>query len=159
METFVSAAQRAPAAPAAPSAAPDRRGVVTGTERVRLAAGFGAVLRAERLAAGLTQAALAARAGLARSTAERLERGAQRPSTGSTWRLARALRSDERARVALDLRLREAAGPSLREFSARARLRRDRIAAELLAEHIMPVAVEDDFGALVAAMLVTGGGI
>jgi hypothetical protein len=52
-----------------------------------------------------------------------------------TWRLARALRRHfgERETVALDIRLKLAAGDSLRHFSTRTHRRRERIAAEVLA--------------------------
>jgi transcriptional regulator with XRE-family HTH domain len=132
--------------------------VVSGDERGRLAAGFGAVLRVERAAAGLTQVALAERAGLAERTVQRLESGAQRPSTGSTWRVAKALRpgGDLRAQVALDLRLRLAAGRSLRDFSRRVHRKREAIAAELMALGEPPLTDADDFTGFVATLLATG---
>ena len=55
------------------------------------AAPFGALLRRHRLAAGLTQEALAARAGLGVRTLQGLEQGAHRPQGGTARRLAAAL--------------------------------------------------------------------
>ncbi len=146
--------QRARSAPTARAAAPTGRGVVVTEERRRLAAGFGLLLRQERRAAGLSQPALAAWAGVAECTVTRLERGVQRPTTTTTWALARALRLglDERAALALDLRLRAAAGPSLRTFSTRTHRCRERPPAELLADGL-PVVGADDFTAVTLSML------
>ena len=55
------------------------------------AAPFGALLRRHRLAAGLTQEALAERAGLGVRTLQGLEQGAHRPQGGTARRLAAAL--------------------------------------------------------------------
>jgi predicted ATPase/transcriptional regulator with XRE-family HTH domain len=52
---------------------------------------FGALLRQHRLAAGLTQAALAERSGIADRTIQDLERGAARPRRATAQRLAEAL--------------------------------------------------------------------
>jgi predicted ATPase/DNA-binding NarL/FixJ family response regulator/transcriptional regulator with XRE-family HTH domain len=52
---------------------------------------FGALLRQHRLAAGLTQAALGERSGIAERTIQDLERGASRPRRATVRRLARAL--------------------------------------------------------------------
>ena len=61
---------------------------------------FGALLRRRRAAAGLTQAQLAARAGLSPDAVAALERGRRRAPRGATVaRLADALGLDERARA------------------------------------------------------------
>src|SRR6185436_5505746 len=52
---------------------------------------FGGLLRQHRLAAGLTQAALAERAGVAERTIQDLERGAARPRRATVRRLVEAL--------------------------------------------------------------------
>jgi DNA-binding SARP family transcriptional activator/DNA-binding XRE family transcriptional regulator len=57
--------------------------------------GVGAVLRARRLAAGLTQRELAERAGVGVGTVRDLEQGRHRPSPGSAGRLAVALGLDD----------------------------------------------------------------
>ena len=110
-------------------------GEVPPAERVRLAR-FGVVLRAERGAARLTQAELAARAGVSRLTIVRLETAARRPTTTTTWRIAKALRprGTLHDQVAVDERLRAAAGASLRDYSRRPHAARERVRAELLAE-------------------------
>ena len=53
--------------------------------------GFGVLLRQQRLAAGLTQEALAERAGLGRRSIQHLERGEVRPQRVTAHRLAEAL--------------------------------------------------------------------
>jgi len=110
-------------------------GEVPPAERVRLAR-FGVVLRAERGAARLTQAELAARAGVSRLTIVRLETAARRPTTTTTWRIAKALRprGTRHDQVAVDERLRVAAGASLRDYSRRPHARREAVRRELLAE-------------------------
>ena len=122
-------------------------------ERMRLTSGFGAVLRVER--GHVTQAQLADAAGLDRRTIDRLENGQRRPSTVSVWRIARALRPGDslRDRVALDERLRRAAGHSLVHAATRPHVARERVRDELLAEAGGgPVVTEiDTFGAALLA--------
>jgi len=124
-------------------------------EQLRLRSTFGAVLRLER--GHVTQAQLADAAGLDRRTIDRLENGQRRPSTVSIWRIARALRprGTLRDRVALDERLRRAAGPSLVHANTRPHVARERVRGELLAEAAgAPVATDaDSCGALVLADL------
>ncbi|WNV83713.1 helix-turn-helix transcriptional regulator [Umezawaea sp. Da 62-37] len=136
----------------------DRRGLVIGAERDALRASFGALLRQERRAAGLSQAQLAERAGSTSFGISRLENGHVRPSTSMTWRLARALRGHlgEREAVALDLRLKLAAGSSLRCFSERTHRRRERIAAEVLAGVEPSLAGADPFSTYVLDLLADG---
>jgi len=117
------------------SRARDRRHAVPErAERVTLAATFGMVLRVERR--HLTQQQLGDAAGLDRRTVDRLENGRRRPSTVSIWRIARALRPGDsvRDKVALDERLRRAAGSSLTHARTRPHAGRERVRAELLAE-------------------------
>jgi transcriptional regulator with XRE-family HTH domain len=146
-------------APTAGSPAADRRGAVAGVERARLARTFGAVLAAERIAALLTQVQLSDAAGLAECTVSRLENGRQRPTISVTWRLAKALRphADLRARVALDLRLQLAAGDSLRSYSRRPNVRRERVMAELLATEPVPVVEGDDYTGYLTALVASDG--
>jgi transcriptional regulator with XRE-family HTH domain len=108
-----------------------RRGLVVGEERDRLAAGFGRLVRRERLALGLRQADLGELLSTQKSAISRLERGAVRPSSTMVGRLARALRvgRDERAVLELELALRQAAGPALRGSTTRTQQRRDRLDA------------------------------
>src|SRR5215212_6082235 len=74
-----------------------RRPMATGE-----AAGFGAVLRRHRLAAGLSQEALAERAGLSVRGLSDLERGVrQAPYPATVARLADALSLDPEARATL----------------------------------------------------------
>jgi len=124
-------------------------------ERMRLTSGFGAVLRVER--GHVTQAQLADAAGLDRRTIDRLENGQRRPSTSSVWKIARALRPGDslRDRVALDERLRRAAGPSLVYAATRPHVARERVRGELLAEAAGAVVVTevDVFGAVLLANL------
>ena len=124
-------------------------------EQVRLRSGFGAVLRVESGGAGMTQQQLADAAGLDRRTIDRLENGQRRPSTVSIWRIARALRPGDslRDRVALDERLRRAAGHSLVYAATRPHAARERVRGELLAEAGGgPVVTEiDTFGAALLA--------
>ena len=145
-------------ATADPSRARDRRHAVPGRpERMRLTSGFGAVLRVERGGAGMTQQQLGDAAGLDRRTVDRLECGQRRPSTVSVWRIARALRprGTLRDRVALDERLRRAAGPSLVHANTRPHGARERVRGELLAEAAGAVVVTevDVFGAVLLANL------
>jgi predicted ATPase/transcriptional regulator with XRE-family HTH domain len=63
---------------------------------------FGGLLRQHRLAAGLTQAALAERSGIADRTIQDLERGAARPRRATVSRLAAALSLLPAARAELD---------------------------------------------------------
>jgi len=141
-----------------PSRARDRRHAVPDRpERMRLTSGFGAVLRVER--GHVTQAQLADAAGLDRRTIDRLENGQRRPSTVSIWRIARALRPRVtctlRDAVALDERLRRAAGPSLVYAATRPHVARERVRGELLAEAGGgPVVTGSDvFGAVLLADL------
>jgi len=124
-------------------------------ERMRLTSGFGMVLRLER--GHWTQQQLADAAGLDRRTIDRLENGQRRPSTSSVWRIARALRPGDslRDRVALDERLRRAAGRSLVHANTRPHGARERVRAELLAEAAGgPVVTGSDvFGAVLLADL------
>ena len=128
-------------------------------ERVRLASTLGVVLRVER--GYLTQQELADAAGLDRRTVDRLENGQRRPSTVSIWRLARALRQGAtlRDQVALDERLRRAAGHSLVYANTRPHAARERVRGELLAEAggAPPVSDGDtSFGAVLLAHLAAG---
>ena len=140
------------------SRARDRRHAVPErTEQGRLRSGFGAVLRVER--GRSSQAQLADAAGLDRRTVDRLENGQRRPSTVSIWRISRALRPRVtctlRDAVALDERLRRAAGHSLVHANTRPHAARERVRAELLAEAGGgPVVTEiDTFGAALLASL------
>jgi len=125
------------------------------TEQGRLRSGFGAVLRLER--GRTTQQMLADAAGLDRRSIDRLEQGQRRPSTVSIWRIARALRPGDsmRDRVALDERLRRAAGRSLVYANTRPHAARERVRGELLAEAAGgPVVTDVDvFGAVLLASL------
>ncbi len=66
----------------------------------------------------------------------RLETATRRPSTTTTWKIAKALRprGTLHDRVAVDERLRAAAGASLRHYTRRPHARREAVRAELLAE-------------------------
>jgi len=113
------------------------------------------VLRVER--GHVTQQMLADAAGLDRRTIDRLENGQRRPSTVSVWKIARALRPGDslRDRVALDERLRRAAGASLVHANTRPHAARERVRGKLLAEAAGgPVVTEIDvFGAVLLASL------
>jgi len=140
-----------------PSRARDRRHAVPDrAEQLRLTSTFGAVLRLERGHA-TQQQQLADAAGLDRRSVDRLENGQRRPSTVSIWRIARALRPGDsmRDRVALDERLRRAAGPSLVHANTRPHAARERVRGELLAEAAGGpcVTAADTFGAAVIAGL------
>ncbi len=78
----------------------------------------------------------------------------------SVWRIARALRPGDsmRDRVALDERLRRAAGRSLVHAATRPHVARERVRGELLAEAAGgPVVVEADrMGGLIVAELARG---
>jgi len=128
-------------------------GEVPPQERARLAAGFGTLLSIERGAR--TQFDFARVVGLSVSTIKALESGSRRPTTSSIWRIARAVRSGLRARVALDERLRRAAGPSLRDYGRRPHAARERMRVQLTVEFgdDQPVGEGDTLGALVAADL------
>jgi len=141
------------------SRARDRRHAVPErAEQGRLRSGFGAVLRLER--GRTTQQMLADAAGLDRRSIDRLEQGQRRPSTVSIWRIARALRPGDsmRDRVALDERLRRAAGRSLVYANTRPHAARERVRGELLAEAAGgPVVTEvDTFGAVLLGALAAG---
>ena len=141
------------------SRARDRRHAVPDrAEQVRLRSTFGAVLRLER--GHVTQQMLADAAGLDRRSVDRLENGARRPSTVSIWRIARALRPGDsmRDRVALDERLRRAAGPSLVYANTRPHVARERVRGELLAEAAggAVATAADSCGALILAALAAG---
>jgi len=125
-------------------------------EQVRLRSTLGMVLRVER--GPWTQGELAAAAGLDRRTIDRLENGQRRPSTSSVWKIARALRAGGtlRDQVALDERLRRAAGHSLVYANTRPHAARERVRGELLAETggAPPVSDADtSFGAVLLAHL------
>jgi len=138
------------------SRARDRRHAVPDrAEQVRLRSTFGAVLRLER--GHWTQQQLGDAAGLDRRTIDRLENGQRRPSTVSVWKIARALRpgDSQRDKVALDERLRRAAGSSLVHANTRPHGARERVRGELLAEAGGAVVVTDVdvFGAVLLANL------
>lgn len=121
-----------------PQGRPRRRelGEVPAAERLRLRAGFGAVLAAERAALGWSARDLADRADAAPSTIRDLECGRRRPTSSMVWRLSRALRlrGTIRDRVAVEIRLRAAAGDLLVVSQTRPNRRRERVRAELEAE-------------------------
>ena len=127
-------------------------------EQVRLRSTLGMVLRVER--GPWTQGELAAAAGLDRRTIDRLENGQRRPSTSSVWKIARALRAGGtlRDQVALDERLRRAAGHSLVYANTRPHVARERVRGELLAEAAGATVVTeaDVFGAVLLADLAAG---
>jgi transcriptional regulator with XRE-family HTH domain len=124
-------------------------------EQLRLVGTFGMVLRLER--GHFTQQQLADAAGLDRRTVDRLENGQRRPSTVSVWKIARALRpgDSQRDKVALDERLRRAAGRSLVHAATRPHAARERVRGELLAEAAGApvVTAADTFGAVLLADL------
>ena len=95
--------------------------------------------------------------GVSRLTIARLETATRRPSTTSVWRIAKALRprGTLHDQVAVDERLRVAAGASLRDYSRRPHAARERVRAELLAEAAgaLVVTEADTFGALILADL------
>lgn len=91
-------------------------GVVPADERLHLRA-FGNLLRAERLAAGLSVPALARRCGCSASLVEKLERGERRPRARTVRVFAGGLDPDDREPLAA--RLRDAAGASLVADTAR----------------------------------------
>ena len=75
-------------------------------------AGFGALLKRHRLAAGLTQEALAERAGLSAKAVSDLERDPDRlPRLGTVTLLADALGADQEARAELLAAARPPAAP------------------------------------------------
>jgi len=94
---------------------------------------------------------------VSRLTIARLETAARRPTTSTTWRIAKALRprGTLHDQVAVDERLRAAAGASLRDYSRRPHAARERVRAELLAEAAgaLVVTEADTFGALILADL------
>lgn len=117
-----------------PSAAhlgrPERSGEVTGEERERLAAGFGARLRELRTAVGMTQARAAAAVGIAERAWQHLERGRRRPSAELLGNIVvRLVRPEEREAV-LDALL--ALGGDSVTGSGRRRFRKDARAVILL---------------------------
>jgi len=128
------------------------------TEQVRLRSTLGVVLRSER--GHWSQQELADAAGLDRRTIDRLENGQRRPSTVSVWRIARALRAGGTVRdqVALDERLRRAAGHSLVYANTRPHVARERVRGELLAEAGagLPASEADLLGRLILADLAAG---
>src|SRR5262245_28629830 len=63
---------------------------------------FAALLREQRLAAGLTQAALGERAGVAERTIQQLERGTARPQSDTVRRLVDALEPSPEDRAGLE---------------------------------------------------------
>lgn len=153
---------RAPVAPAgeqAPLPTRARRGEVPPEEAQELRADFGFHLFTLRVMTGLTQAELAARAGLSEWTVRELEHGRVRPSDATCAKLAAGLHphADALTVAIADLSLQAAAGPSLRPRQRRKppRLARQRLydqARRVLAEHRH----EDELramGALVAQMI------
>jgi len=94
---------------------------------------------------------------VSRLTIARLETAARRPTTSTTWRIAKALRprGTLHDQVAVDERLRAAAGASLRDYSRRPHAARERVRAELLAEAAgaLVVTEADTFGAVLIANL------
>jgi transcriptional regulator with XRE-family HTH domain len=142
--------------PADRSRARQRRpelGEVPPGERVRLAARFGTLLRMER--GYRTQLELADLAGLNVSTIKRLEGGYRRPTAASVWAIARALRGDLRARVALDERLRQSAEASFRDYGRRPDAAREqmRLQLRLEADGGVPPADSDELGGAIVAEL------
>lgn len=103
-------------------------------ERRELRARFGQSLWIQRVTAGLTQAALAERAGLSERTIRALDTGTQRPSDATTAKLAAALcpHSDPVTIAKLDLQLQADADRSLRPRNRRKppRVSRQRIYEE-----------------------------
>lgn len=128
-------------------------GVPDDAERARLAARFGPVLRSER--GYRTQQQLADLAKLDRKTIDRLENGRLRPTAASIWKIARALRSDLRSRVALDERLRTAAGSSFRDYGRRPHAAREamRLELRLQAGEGLPAGDGDTLGVAIIAEL------
>lgn len=130
-----------------------------GAERSRLRADLGLLLASERVAAGLSQRALAEAAGVAEASVKRLENGRVRPSETMMRALAVALRPDA-TRLAVEVlavRLERAAGPSLHRWPNRrpASLRRRRLRAaalELLDGPARPVAEDVAVGRVLAAL-------
>lgn len=111
-----------------------RAGYVGPEERARLVRTLGALLWRERARRGWPQALLARRADVSERHVRALEAGQVRPSDDMCGKLARAL-CDGRPAVeaaVLDLRLRRAAGPSLRPWKRRRppRQRTQRLYAE-----------------------------
>ena len=70
---------------------------------IRDTSAFARMLRERRLAAGLTQAALAERAGLSTRAVQHLEAGLGQPYADSARRLAAALALGEEARIAFEI--------------------------------------------------------
>ena len=93
-----------------------RWGEVGPDQRREVRSRFGTTVWAARLAAGPTQAGLAARAGVSERTVRALEAGTQRPSDATTAALAAALcpHRDALTIAVLDIELQIAAGASLR---------------------------------------------
>ena len=104
------------------------RGDVPADERAPLRRTFGAAVWTERAKLGMTQAQLAKHAGLSVRTIERLETGARRPTETTCAKLAAALRpgADPVTVAAMDLSLRDLAGPSLCAWNRRRPMRKDR---------------------------------
>ena len=97
---------------------------------------------------------------MSRLTIARLETAARRPTTSTTWRIAKALRprGTLHDQVALDERLRRAAGPSLVYAATRPHAARERVRGEMLAEAGGgPVVTGSDvFGAVLLAEIAAG---
>ncbi|GAA1280989.1 hypothetical protein GCM10009609_51250 [Pseudonocardia aurantiaca] len=106
------------------------------------------------------QRQLAAVAGVARQTVERIETGERRPSVAMLHRLARALRSEsnDQSAVALAERLVEACGASVVDYSRRPHRRRERLAAQVRASAAgkPPATPADDLTGVVFAELANG---
>lgn len=75
-----------------------------GVQAHHVATGFGAALRAARLAAGLSQVQLAERAGIVHSYVSRLESGVRMPASSVLMLLCDALDADDELRTRLFLR-------------------------------------------------------
>jgi transcriptional regulator with XRE-family HTH domain len=121
--------------------------------RIRLASGFSTLLRVER---GMrTQQQLADMTRMNVSTIKRLEGGYRRPTAASVWAIARALRTGLRSRVALDERLRQAAGESFRDSGRRPHAAREQMRLQLRfeADGAQPVGDGDNLGAILLAEL------
>ncbi|HEY9475775.1 MAG TPA: helix-turn-helix transcriptional regulator [Mycobacteriales bacterium] len=119
------------------SGRPVASGRTTPAERDLLAATLGALLRAERVAAGYSTRRLAAAVGCARSTVCRLESGERRPTRVMLAYIASALRPDDH-RPLLDA-LADAAGESLRPNPPGAVRRRRRAAARAFEAGRLPL--------------------
>ena len=101
----------------------DTRGVVAGAEQERLASGFGSTLRSMRERNGLTLQQLGDLAGVGKPHLSKLERGERRPSVDLIRAVCRVYGPSDAHREALETRLAELAGESLREGAQRKKRR------------------------------------